>query len=110
MSGLRHGTSDTRRKNGFGVDAHGHGIVSGIFFGGFFLVALGLSRLVSGKTSGKMQVSFGSDVQNCCKRLISTFASVFSVFYNISVLSLFRSMCVCSYAGVFCAVLCVFYV
>ena len=67
----------------------------GIFFGGFFLVALGLSRLVSGKTSGKMQVSFGSDVQNCCKRLISTFVSVFSVFYNISVLSLFRSMCVC---------------
>ena len=95
MSGLRHGTSDTRRKNGFGVDAHGRGIVSGIFFGGFFLVALGLSRLVSGKTSGKMQVSFGSDVQNCCKRLISTFVSVFSVFYNISVLSLFRSMCVC---------------
>ena len=75
-------------------------------------MALGLSRLVSGKTSGKMQVSFGSDVQNCCKRLISTFVSVFSVFYNISVLSLFRSMrvCVCSYAGVFCAVLCVFYV
>lgn len=73
-------------------------------------MALGLSRLVSGKTSGKMQVSFGSDVQNCCKRLISTFVSVFCVLQYICIVIVSQYVCVCSYAGLFCAVLCVFYV
>ena len=75
-------------------------------------MVLGLSGLVSGETTGEMQVSFGSDVQNCRGRQIFTFVSVFSVSYGASVLSLscVFSMCQCVCGRVFCVVLCVFYV
>ena len=120
MTSLRHGTSDTRRKNGFGIDIvyisiyiyifiyiHGCGIVL-VFFLAFFFVVLGLSRLVSGETTGEMQVSFGSDVQNCCRRQILTFVSVFSVSYGTSVLSLscVFSMCQCVWACFLCGFVC----
>ena len=112
MTSLRHGTSDTRRKNGFGIDiviVYIMPFCFGVFFC-FFWVVLGLSGLVSGETTGEMQVSFGSDVQNCRGRQIFTFVSVFSVSYGASVLSLScvfsMCQCVCVWACFLCGFVC----